>query len=127
MTTERAMAIAYNSIIFGKLEEAYDKEELMSELGCPEEEYDEIMNGNSNYEKSQREEFKDANEYGYGTYEISVKGLTTYTVKGARTLKEAFTEAINYFINDDLFYDTPEADEVSEKDCRIVDYESYDD
>lgn len=127
MTTERAMAIAYNSIIFGRLEDAYDKEELLAELGCTEEEYDEIMNGNSVYKKQEKEEFKDANEYGFGTYEVSVKGLETYTVKGARTLKEAFTEAINYFINDDLFYNSPEADKVSEKDCHVVDYESYDD
>lgn len=99
----------------------------MSELGCTEEEYDEIMNEKSSYEKSKTEESKDANEYGFGTYEISVKGLTTYTVKGARPLKEAFTEAINYFINDDLFYNSPEADEVSEKDCTVADCESYDD
>ena len=35
--------IAYNAICLGQLDERYDKEDLICELGCDEEEYDEIM------------------------------------------------------------------------------------
>lgn len=40
---ERFLTIAYNAICFGQLDELYDKERLLKELGCTEEEYDEIM------------------------------------------------------------------------------------
>lgn len=40
---ERMLTIAYNAIVLGGLEERYNKEELLEELGCSEEEYDEIM------------------------------------------------------------------------------------
>lgn len=39
----RYLTIAYNAICFGQLDEMYDKEDLMRELGCDEDEYDEIM------------------------------------------------------------------------------------
>ena len=39
----RFLTIAYNAICFGQLDEMYDKERLLEELGCSEEEYDEIM------------------------------------------------------------------------------------
>ena len=39
----RFLAIAYNAIVLGQLDEIYDKEQLLDELGCSEEEYDEIM------------------------------------------------------------------------------------
>lgn len=40
---ERFLVIAYNAIVFGDLDLIYDKERLLEELGCSEEEYDEIM------------------------------------------------------------------------------------
>lgn len=40
----RYLTIAYNAICLGQLDEIYaDKEQLMNELGCTEEEYDAIM------------------------------------------------------------------------------------
>lgn len=39
----RYLTIAYNAICLGQLDEVYDKERLLEELGCTEEEYDEIM------------------------------------------------------------------------------------
>ena len=41
--TNRMLIIAYNAICLGQLNDQYDKEELLEELGCTEEEYDEIM------------------------------------------------------------------------------------
>lgn len=41
--TNRYLTIAYNAITLGQLDELYSKEELMNELGCTEEEYNEIM------------------------------------------------------------------------------------
>lgn len=40
---ERMLTIAYNAITFSQLHEMYDKDTLINELGCTEEEYDEIM------------------------------------------------------------------------------------
>ena len=40
---ERFLVIAYNAICFGQLDEMYDEDELLEELGCTQEEYDEIM------------------------------------------------------------------------------------
>ena len=54
MRKERLLTIAYNAIILGQLDERYDaKEELCSELGCSEEEFDEIMEGTSAYDKEE--------------------------------------------------------------------------
>ena len=39
----RCLTIAYNAICLGQLDERYNKEDLICELGCDEEEYDEIM------------------------------------------------------------------------------------
>lgn len=39
----RYITIAYNAICLGQLDERYDKEDLIYELGCDEDEYDEIM------------------------------------------------------------------------------------
>lgn len=41
--SRRMLTIAYNAICLGQLDEIYDKDDLMCELGCEEEEYDEIM------------------------------------------------------------------------------------
>lgn len=37
------LIIAYNAICLGQLDEQYDRDHLLKELGCTEEEYDEIM------------------------------------------------------------------------------------
>lgn len=39
----RFLTIAYNAIRLSQLDEIYDKKRLLKELGCTEEEYDEIM------------------------------------------------------------------------------------
>ena len=39
----RFLIIAYNAICFGQLDERFSKDELLEELGCSEEEYEEIM------------------------------------------------------------------------------------
>lgn len=39
----RYLTIAYNAICLGQLDERYDEEDLIYELGCDEEEYGEIM------------------------------------------------------------------------------------
>ena len=39
----RYLTIAYNAITFAQLDELYDKDRLLEELGCTEEEYNEIM------------------------------------------------------------------------------------
>ena len=39
----RMLTIAYNAIDLGQLNERYDKDDLLCELGCTEEEYEEIM------------------------------------------------------------------------------------
>ena len=40
---DRFLTIAYNAIVLGQLDEIYDEERLLKELGCSKEEYDEIM------------------------------------------------------------------------------------
>lgn len=39
----RFLTIAYNAICLGQLDEIYDEDRLLKELGCTKEEYDEIM------------------------------------------------------------------------------------
>lgn len=39
----RYLTIAYNAICLGKLDELFNRQTLIDELGCTEEEYDEIM------------------------------------------------------------------------------------
>lgn len=41
--SRRMLTIAYNAICCGQLDEIYDRDDLMCELGCTEEEYEEIM------------------------------------------------------------------------------------
>ena len=43
MTTERAIAIAYNAIVEGQIEERLEHKDVLKELGMTEEEYQEIM------------------------------------------------------------------------------------
>lgn len=41
--SNRMLTIAYNAICLGQLDEIYDRDDLLCELGCTEEEYEEIM------------------------------------------------------------------------------------
>ena len=52
-------------------------------------------------------------------YDINVKGLCTYTIIEAESEEEAIIQAIDNFCNDDLFWDTEEAENVTEDDCTI--------
>ena len=40
----RFRTIAYNAIVFGELDEQFEEDTLLYELGCSQEEYDAIMN-----------------------------------------------------------------------------------
>lgn len=60
-----------------------------------------------------------------GDYEINVKGLCTYDIKGAESEEEAIIQAIDYFCDDDLFYGTEATENVTEDDCVIMWYEEY--
>ena len=60
-----------------------------------------------------------------GDYEVSVLGLETYWVMDANSEEEAIDKAIDLFRDDDLYYDTEEAENVTEKDCRVVDFVAY--
>lgn len=51
MEINRLKTICYNAITLGQLEELYDKESLLAELGCTEKEYMEIMGDCTIYEK----------------------------------------------------------------------------
>ena len=52
-------------------------------------------------------------------YDINVKGLCTYTIREAESEEDAIIQAIDDFCNDDLFWDTEEAENVTEDDCII--------
>ena len=48
--SERYACIAYNAICLGQLDEQYEKDDLLCELCCDEEEFDEIMEDMSAYD-----------------------------------------------------------------------------
>lgn len=52
-------------------------------------------------------------------YDINVKRLCTYTIRGAESEKDAIIKAIDDFCNDDLFCGTEETENVTEDDCTI--------
>ena len=54
-----------------------------------------------------------------GTYEICVKGLETYTIYNAKSEKDAIIQAIDYFCDDDEWYGSKEAENVTEDDCDV--------
>lgn len=56
-----------------------------------------------------------------GDYEINVKGLCTYTIKGAKSREDAISQAIDNLFNDDEFYGT----EATEDDCEVMWFEEY--
>lgn len=60
-----------------------------------------------------------------GDYDVNVKGLCTYEIKGAKSEEDAIQQAIDYFCDDDEFYGSEEAENVTEDDCEIMWYEEY--
>lgn len=57
-----------------------------------------------------------------GKYEVCVLNMETYTVY-AKSESDAIDKAITDFMNDDMFYGTEEAENVTEEDCEIVYFE----
>ena len=62
---------------------------------------------------------------GRGNYEVSVLGLETYSIIDAYSKEEAIDRAIDLFRDDDEFWDTEEAKNVTEEDCEVVCFEEY--
>lgn len=60
-----------------------------------------------------------------GDYDVNVKGLCTYEIKGAESKEDAIIQAIDCFCNDDEFYGTKETENVTENDCEIMWFEEY--
>lgn len=60
-----------------------------------------------------------------GDYEICVMGMETYTIQGAESEEDAIIQAMDCFCNDDEYCGTEEAENVTEKDCKIVWFEEY--
>ena len=60
-----------------------------------------------------------------GDYDVCVMKQVTYTVYGANSEEEAIIQAIDYFRDDDMFYGTEEAENVTEEDCEIMWFEEY--
>lgn len=57
-----------------------------------------------------------------GKYTVCVLDMETYTVY-AKSEKDAIDKAITKFMDDDMFYGTEEANNVTPDDCRIIDFE----
>lgn len=60
-----------------------------------------------------------------GDYDINVKGLCTYEIRGAKSEEEAIIQAIDCFCNDDEFYGTEETENITEDDCEVMWFEEY--
>lgn len=58
-------------------------------------------------------------------YDINVKGLCTYEIKGVESEEEAIMQAIDCFCNDDEFCGAEETENVTESDCEIMWFEEY--
>lgn len=56
-------------------------------------------------------------------YEISVKGLETYYIEQAKSKEEAIDRAIGCFMDDDEWYGSKEAENVTEDDCEVMWFE----
>lgn len=56
-----------------------------------------------------------------GDYDINVKGLCTYEIRGAKSREDAIAQAIDNLFNDDEFYGT----EATEDDCEVMWFEEY--
>jgi hypothetical protein len=57
-----------------------------------------------------------------GKYTVCVLNMETYIVY-AKSERDAINKAITDFVNDDMFYETKEADNVTQDDCRIIYFE----
>lgn len=57
-----------------------------------------------------------------GKYTVCVLNMETYIVY-AKSERDAINKAITDFVNDDMFYGTEEADNVTQDDCRIIYFE----
>ena len=60
-----------------------------------------------------------------GDYDVNVKGLCTYEIKGAKSEKDAIQQAIDYFCDDDEFCGSEETENVTEDDCEVMWFEEY--
>ena len=60
-----------------------------------------------------------------GDYDVCVMGLETYTIRGAKSKRDAINRAMEYFVDDDMYYGTAEAEIVTEADCEIMWFEEY--
>ena len=60
-----------------------------------------------------------------GDYDICVKGMETYTIRGAKSERDAINRAMEHFMDDDMYYGTEEAENVTEADCEIKWFEEY--
>lgn len=58
-----------------------------------------------------------------GNYEVCVMGIETYTIKNAESEEDAIIQAMDCFFNDDEYYGSEEAENVTEEDCEIVWFE----
>ena len=56
-----------------------------------------------------------------GDYDINVKGLCTYEIRGAKSREDAISQAIDNLFNDDEFYGT----EATEDACEVMWFEEY--
>jgi hypothetical protein len=57
-----------------------------------------------------------------GKYTVCVLNMETYIVY-AKSERDAIVKAMDKFVNDDMFYGTKEADNVTQDDCRIIYFE----
>ena len=57
-----------------------------------------------------------------GKYTVCVLNMETYIVY-SKSERDAINKAMDKFVNDDMFYGTKEADNVTQDDCRIVYFE----
>lgn len=60
-----------------------------------------------------------------GDYDVCVKGMETYTIRGAKSKRAAIIRAMEHFVDDDMYYGTEEAESVTESDCEIIWFEEY--
>ena len=75
--------------------------------------------------KAKKRDLIETFEETLGDYEVCVMGMETYKVEGAFTERQAIIRAMDYFRDDDLYFDTEEAENVTEEDCEIIDFERY--
>ena len=76
--------------------------------------FDIYKNVKAVYEEDEEEE---------GHYEICVMNKETYRIEYAKSKEDAIIQAIDFFKDDDEFFGTEEAENVTEDDCEIVWYE----